>query len=293
MASLFCWGALMVPHLVLDQSDKTITVQAEDKPQVIPFTRIKSWAKEGDRVRVLMGYNWHIGTVLGGEILRVDLDKLGIVRIWKAGVLKPLYVPPTAQVGVLEIPDIEPNNEAITIIGSTSKSIISGSSEIANGTVKIISLWQPWASLIAYELKQYETRSWSTPYRGTLVIHAAKRAMTIEDKEVWNSAVWVACDNKYVEGKFPNVEDLPLGAIVAIADLTHGGLFMGNSNGDHGIDIGSITQLEYMCGNWAPRRYAWRLENVKRVASFPYKGGQSIRDLPTDVFLQLQTGLYL
>jgi hypothetical protein len=124
MPSLFCWGALMVPRLVLDQTDEIVIVQIEGNPQPIPISKIIGWAKEGDRVRVLMGYNWHIGTVLGGEILRVDLDKLGIVRIWKAGVLKPLYVPPTDQVGVLEIPDIEPNNEAIAIIESPQALII-------------------------------------------------------------------------------------------------------------------------------------------------------------------------
>jgi hypothetical protein len=106
----------MVPHLVLDQSDETVIVQVEGTARTIPLSKVIGWAKEGDRVRVLMGYNWHLGTVLGGEILRVDLDKLGIVRIWKAGVLKPLYVPPTAQVGVLEIPDIEPDNEAIAAL---------------------------------------------------------------------------------------------------------------------------------------------------------------------------------
>lgn len=40
--------------------------------------------------------------------------------------------------------------------------------------MKAISLWQPWASLIAHGVKTIETRSWSTPYRGPLAIHAAK-----------------------------------------------------------------------------------------------------------------------
>lgn len=40
--------------------------------------------------------------------------------------------------------------------------------------MKALSLWQPWATLIAIGAKQYETRGWSTPYRGPLIIHAAK-----------------------------------------------------------------------------------------------------------------------
>ena len=37
-------------------------------------------------------------------------------------------------------------------------------------TLKAISLWQPWASLIPLGLKHYETRSWKTNYRGKLLI---------------------------------------------------------------------------------------------------------------------------
>lgn len=31
--------------------------------------------------------------------------------------------------------------------------------------MKAISLWQPWASLMAVGAKRYETRSWGTLYR--------------------------------------------------------------------------------------------------------------------------------
>ncbi|CCQ65412.1 hypothetical protein CWATWH0402_4143 [Crocosphaera watsonii WH 0402] len=41
--------------------------------------------------------------------------------------------------------------------------------------IKAISLHQPYASLIAMGLKKFETRSWSTNYRGKLVICAAKK----------------------------------------------------------------------------------------------------------------------
>lgn len=42
-------------------------------------------------------------------------------------------------------------------------------------TVPAISLWQPWASLMASGHKSIETRSWSTHLRGLVAIHAAKR----------------------------------------------------------------------------------------------------------------------
>lgn len=40
--------------------------------------------------------------------------------------------------------------------------------------IKAITLWQPWALLMALKEKEYETRSWMTTYRGPLAIHAAK-----------------------------------------------------------------------------------------------------------------------
>ena len=40
--------------------------------------------------------------------------------------------------------------------------------------MKAITLWQPWATLIAIGVKPFETRSWATSYRGPLAIHAGK-----------------------------------------------------------------------------------------------------------------------
>lgn len=38
-----------------------------------------------------------------------------------------------------------------------------------------LTLHQPWATLMAIGAKSIETRSWSTPYRGLLAIHASSR----------------------------------------------------------------------------------------------------------------------
>lgn len=40
--------------------------------------------------------------------------------------------------------------------------------------MKAISLTQPWATAIAVGVKQWETRSWPTGFRGPVAIHAAK-----------------------------------------------------------------------------------------------------------------------
>src|SRR5437660_12667474 len=76
-----------------------------------------------------------------------------------------------------------------------------------------ISLWQPWASLIALGLKRFETRSWPlrkySP-RMSYAIHAAKR---------WTKAQRDLCEfdpiiSRMVMGLTPIT--MPLGAYVAI-----------------------------------------------------------------------------
>ena len=40
--------------------------------------------------------------------------------------------------------------------------------------MRVITLKQPWATLVAEGLKKYEFRSWKYSYRGELLIHAGK-----------------------------------------------------------------------------------------------------------------------
>ena len=40
--------------------------------------------------------------------------------------------------------------------------------------MKVITIKQPWATLITLGYKQYEFRTWQTKYRGPLLIHAGK-----------------------------------------------------------------------------------------------------------------------
>jgi hypothetical protein len=47
--------------------------------------------------------------------------------------------------------------------------------------MKALSLWQPHAQAISLGIKKYETRGWSTAYRGPLAIHAAKKPFRYQD----------------------------------------------------------------------------------------------------------------
>lgn len=96
---------------------------------------------------------------------------------------------------------------------------------------KMLTLWQPWASLIAVGEKWIETRSWSTPYRGALAIHAASRerrvskfgavpdgAVTAADEYTHDHGI-CCCGHDALKCLRFGLCSLPLGAVVATADL--------------------------------------------------------------------------
>lgn len=69
--------------------------------------------------------------------------------------------------------------------------------------MKVITIKQPFASLIASGLKEYEFRTWKTNYRGEILIHAGKSI----DKEAMK--------------KFESLKlEYPTGCIIAKAELT-------------------------------------------------------------------------
>ena len=45
--------------------------------------------------------------------------------------------------------------------------------------IKVLSIIEPWATLIKEKKKYIETRTWKTSYRGELYIHASKKKINI------------------------------------------------------------------------------------------------------------------
>lgn len=135
---------------------------------------------------------------------------------------------------------------------------------------KVISLWQPYASLIAWGLKTIETRSWHPGNRlhagDTLLIHAAKRKPQAYEKRLFKSPLLAGT---FAEQGIESLDDLPYGAIVCatrfIEALPSEAL------------VGTIGGLERLLGNYQPDRWGWRLELLK-VAETPIllKGQQGV-----------------
>jgi len=124
--------------------------------------------------------------------------------------------------------------------------------------MKALTLTQPWASLVAMDLKKVETRSWYTSYRGLIAIHAAKGfpkyAREFTDRE-----------REFVH--LP--ERLPAGAVIATARLVK---VVRTEEAYY-----EISAMERRYGDYAPGRWAWFLEDIVRVnPPFFCKGALSL-----------------
>ena len=50
--------------------------------------------------------------------------------------------------------------------------------------MKVLSIKEPFASLIKERIKTVETRSWKTKYRGEIYIHASLKKINIKDERI-------------------------------------------------------------------------------------------------------------
>lgn len=139
--------------------------------------------------------------------------------------------------------------------------------------MKALSLWQPWATLIALGVKRFETRHWSTRYRGPIAIHAVARGNLAEEDELLDDLRrrFARCHH------LPRAADLPRGAIVAIGRLTD----------CWDIDrrfIDTQTDLERAVGCWMRGRFAWEIVDVKALDTpVPFPGRRSLFDVPDEL----------
>lgn len=134
--------------------------------------------------------------------------------------------------------------------------------------IRILTLWQPWASLIALGLKTYETRTWGTNYRGPIAIHAAKRPMDDLAQDVWEECLHAA-------GMKGSDIELPLGAIVALCRLA-------NCESTDVATLSDASFVDWLAGDFSGSRYAWKLDlTVKLGSPILFKGQQGLRYLDT------------
>lgn len=129
--------------------------------------------------------------------------------------------------------------------------------------MKAISLWQPWATLVAIGAKRIETRSWSTKHRGPIAIHASAGA---QGRLSFDAPDFRDALNDAGYETFPT---LPFGSVVAVANLVdvrpmfdRNCRLMGDWWSHYLCQTEDGINVESSFGDYRPGRYAWLLEDI-------------------------------
>ena len=122
---------------------------------------------------------------------------------------------------------------------------------------KALTLYQPWASDVADGRKSWETRSWYTRYRGTLVIHAGKSREFIGRGSM-----------------------KPTGCIVAVSKLV--------AVRPTELMVATLDPEEIALGDYTPGRYAWMLDDIVKLRlPIPAKGARGLWDVTPETREQI------
>lgn len=109
--------------------------------------------------------------------------------------------------------------------------------------MKVITLKQPWATLVAEGLKKYEFRSWKFNYRGELLIHAGKGI----DKDAMKKF-------EYLNLNYPQSRILAKVSIVDCIEL------------NYEMNKKIIKENELVYGHKCDRTgYAWQFELIEKI----------------------------
>lgn len=146
---------------------------------------------------------------------------------------------------------------------------------------KVITLQQPYATLVAVDAKEYETRGWLTHYRGPLLIHAALGVGMSEAK------FEALCESEpfkafLAAADFSPVYALPRGAILARVQLVDCLPIEHIIDGkwiQSGERMLPLSYRERMFGHYGGKqqRYIWILKDPERLKEpIPAKGQQGL-----------------
>lgn len=121
--------------------------------------------------------------------------------------------------------------------------------------MKVLSIREPYASLIMNGKKRIETRSWRTNYRGEFLVHSSLGKMAGKDK--YNDIV-----NDLISDM-----DMNYGYIICKCKLVDC-IYMD----EEFIRFIKDNRTEYAVGEYKVGRYAWVLEDVEPIKKIRTKG---------------------
>ncbi len=120
--------------------------------------------------------------------------------------------------------------------------------------MKVITIREPFATLIKDKVKIYETRSWKTNYRGEIYIHAAKIRSKASNANIAST---------YLKSK-ENPEHIICKCLLKDC------IYMDNNF----INEVKKNKEEYNSGRYEVGRYAWQLEVIEVLEESIYAKGQ-------------------
>jgi len=152
----------------------------------------------------------------------------------------------------------------------------------AEAFMKIISIWQPWASLIVHGFKTIETRSWNAPKSviGQRIGIAATKNILPEQLAAFNDPDF---QKFYCDTGLPALDQLPRGAVLGSAVLH-------SSSPIDQETVDDITDEEFAFGWFTEGRYAWRLRGQQAFGPYAARGAQGLWEWepPHEVVTQIQ-----
>lgn len=140
--------------------------------------------------------------------------------------------------------------------------------------MKVITLQDPWASLVRLNEKKIETRSWKTNYRGPLLIHASSSAKNLN--LAWKEPFYSALKPQHalVHGK--QAIQYYFGCIIAKCNLVDCIEIIENRPGLAEAILANgmkVRDKEFWFGDYTPGRFAWILEDIEGLLELiPAKG---------------------
>jgi hypothetical protein len=165
--------------------------------------------------------------------------------------------------------------------------------------MKGITLWQPWATLMATGAKKIETRGWATNYRGPIAIHAAKRNLVENWNLCWEEPFKSALDQAGALTADGGVR-LHYGCILAVGYLVLVQLIGADrmwlyANGKliAGSDMMLPGEPERSFGDYSQGRYAWNIVEIRALPEpIPCRGYQRLWDVPAELERRLLDAYY-
>jgi hypothetical protein len=135
--------------------------------------------------------------------------------------------------------------------------------------MKALTLWQPWAQLIAVGAKKVETRSWRPPASlGRLVICSAKRSLRVE-----TDVADAAAKNRIYAALARHSGPLRYGAALCVVTVI---------SVQHVLPLTrTLSEDELAFGDYSRGRFGWVLGDLRAFARpFPVCGRQGLFDVP-------------